>query len=306
MNTDNRISSTEAAKLLSTSTTTIRNMAAQNAISFVDVQTGKRTMRYYFKDEILAKRQSLKEYIHIADDTEKKIEEIRDRKQEIESENETLTNIKEEREYWRTERNATLDLLVQVLDLVRDGFSLQEEDTLMLKDFLSDIPIDEIARKRGTSVQTVRNRISRITSRKRNIYDIGKQLKEQKQRNEQLSAKNIELQRAVDYYENKTDESERLKTLSYDETIKQNLLLKLGEFKISIRAFNLLKGAGIDTLADLCSLDAKDITKLYGGGKKTMNEIYNILDRFGLRFGMTVSQYGIAPNLRLLKEYGKI
>ena len=71
------------------------------------------------------------------------------------------------------------------------------------------------------------------------------------------------------------------------------LLTKLSDVGLSVRAFNCLKAAEIDTLADLVSYSRQELMKFRNFGRKSLNEIDLLVDKMNLTFGMDVSKYNI-------------
>ncbi|MCR5003987.1 MAG: DNA-directed RNA polymerase subunit alpha [Bacteroidales bacterium] len=73
------------------------------------------------------------------------------------------------------------------------------------------------------------------------------------------------------------------------------LLTKLSDMGLSVRAYNCLKAADIDTFADLVSYSRTELMKFRNFGKKSLNEIDILVDKMKLSFGMDVSKYNIEP-----------
>ena len=63
----------------------------------------------------------------------------------------------------------------------------------------------------------------------------------------------------------------------------------LEEFDLSVRTANCLKNASIATVRDLVSRSEKDILEIKNFGKKSLEELQELLGRLGLSFGMSVS-----------------
>ena len=71
------------------------------------------------------------------------------------------------------------------------------------------------------------------------------------------------------------------------------LLTKLSDMGLSVRAFNCLKAADIDTFADLVVYSRAELMKFRNFGRKSLNEIEVLVDKMKLSFGMDVSKYNI-------------
>ena len=73
------------------------------------------------------------------------------------------------------------------------------------------------------------------------------------------------------------------------------LLTKLSDMGLSVRAYNCLKAADIDTFADLVSYSRAELMKFRNFGRKSLNEIDILVERMKLSFGMDVTKFNIEP-----------
>ena len=73
------------------------------------------------------------------------------------------------------------------------------------------------------------------------------------------------------------------------------LLTKLSEVGLSVRAFNCLKAADIDTFADLVSYSRSELMKFRNFGRKSLGESDLLVEKMKLSFGMDVTKYNIEP-----------
>ena len=73
------------------------------------------------------------------------------------------------------------------------------------------------------------------------------------------------------------------------------LLTKLSDMGLSVRAYNCLKAADIDTFADLVSYSRNELMKFRNFRKKSLNEIDQLVEKMKLQFGMDVRKYNIEP-----------
>ena len=73
------------------------------------------------------------------------------------------------------------------------------------------------------------------------------------------------------------------------------LLTKLSDMGLSVRAYNCLKAADIDTFADLVSYSRPELMKFRNFGRKSLGEIDVIVEKMKLSFGMDVTKYNIEP-----------
>lgn len=77
--------------------------------------------------------------------------------------------------------------------------------------------------------------------------------------------------------------------------VRHSLLTKLSDVGLSVRAYNCLKAADIDTFADLVSYSRSELMRFRNFGRKSLSEIDVLLDKMKLSFGMDVSKYNIEP-----------
>ena len=99
--------------------------------------------------------------------------------------------------------------------------------------------------------------------------------------------KKISIESAVEFDSKELDEeSLRMRHL---------LLTKLSDMGLSVRAYNCLKAADIDTFADLVSYSRNELMKFRNFGKKSLNEIDQLVEKMKLQFGMDVRKYNIEP-----------
>src|SRR5690606_28492720 len=76
---------------------------------------------------------------------------------------------------------------------------------------------------------------------------------------------------------------------SNDAELESILSRNLDDFDLSVRTANCLKNAAISTVRDLVSRPEKDILEIKNFGKKSLEELQELLGRLGLSFGMNVS-----------------
>ena len=77
--------------------------------------------------------------------------------------------------------------------------------------------------------------------------------------------------------------------------VRHLLMTKLSDVGLSVRAFNCLKAADIDTFADLVSYSRSELMKFRNFGRKSLNEIDLLVEQNNLSFGMDVTMYNIEP-----------
>ena len=99
--------------------------------------------------------------------------------------------------------------------------------------------------------------------------------------------KNIAVESAIETETKELDE-ESLR-------MRHILLGKLSDQGLSVRAYNCLKAADIDTFADLVSYSRSELMKFRNFGRKSLSEIDLLIEKMKLSFGMDVTKYNIEP-----------
>ncbi len=73
-----------------------------------------------------------------------------------------------------------------------------------------------------------------------------------------------------------------------EDKFNENLLRSVNELELSVRSANCLKNANIKTIADLVQKSEGEMLKTKNFGRKSLNEIKEILTEMGLSFGMKI------------------
>jgi DNA-directed RNA polymerase subunit alpha len=75
------------------------------------------------------------------------------------------------------------------------------------------------------------------------------------------------------------------------ERLRKILLTNVDDLELSVRSHNCLKAANIKILADLVRKDESEMLKFRNFGRKSLAELNEIIDNYGLEFGMDVDKY---------------
>lgn len=75
------------------------------------------------------------------------------------------------------------------------------------------------------------------------------------------------------------------------ERIRKILKMSIEELELSVRANNSLKGANITTVADLVRKEESELLRFRNFGRKSLDEIKERIQEYGLQFGMDVDKY---------------
>ena len=80
-----------------------------------------------------------------------------------------------------------------------------------------------------------------------------------------------------------------------EQTLQLRKMLKtpLEDLDLSVRAFNCLKAAKINSLSELVQYEQEDLMKFRNFGQKSLSEIEQVLTERGLSFGMDLNKLGL-------------
>lgn len=84
---------------------------------------------------------------------------------------------------------------------------------------------------------------------------------------------------------------EELIEVEEEETINEHLFRSVDELELSVRSYNCLKNANIQTIGELVQKTDAEMLKTRNFGKKSLNEIKAILAEMGLSLGMKLDNF---------------
>jgi DNA-directed RNA polymerase subunit alpha len=93
----------------------------------------------------------------------------------------------------------------------------------------------------------------------------------------------------INFTEELESEPDELSDNKYD--FNENLLRPVSELELSVRSSNCLKNANIRYIGDLVQRTEMDMLKTKNFGRKSLNEIKELLAEMGLRFGMKLDNW---------------
>jgi DNA-directed RNA polymerase subunit alpha len=85
------------------------------------------------------------------------------------------------------------------------------------------------------------------------------------------------------------------------DKINENLYRTVDELELSVRSANCLKNAGIKLIGELVSKTEIEMLKTQNFGRKSLNEIKDILSDMGLTFGMKLDGFPDPEMVRRLR-----
>ncbi len=87
------------------------------------------------------------------------------------------------------------------------------------------------------------------------------------------------------------EEEEETKVDAETERIRKILMTSVDDLELSVRSHNCLKAANIQTLGELVSKEESELLKFRNFGRKSLSELSEIVENYGLQFGMDVDKY---------------
>lgn len=84
--------------------------------------------------------------------------------------------------------------------------------------------------------------------------------------------------------------------------IRRILMTPVDDLELSVRSHNCLKAANIRNIADLVRRQESDMLKFRNFGRKSLAELTDIVNQFGLQFGMDVEKYLTEDDMKIMSE----
>jgi DNA-directed RNA polymerase subunit alpha len=103
-----------------------------------------------------------------------------------------------------------------------------------------------------------------------------------------LAAKLLKDHMAIFINFEESPEDEQDFSANEDERLMEQLNRSVDELELSVRSYNCLKNANIKTIGDLVTKSEAEMLKTKNFGRKSLNEIKEILAEMGLSLGMNV------------------
>ena len=89
-----------------------------------------------------------------------------------------------------------------------------------------------------------------------------------------------------------------------EDKFNENLLRSVNELELSVRSANCLKNANIKNISDLVQKSEGEMLKTKNFGRKSLNEIKEILTEMGLSFGMKIDNEKLKAYEKSLQKTG--
>lgn len=102
-------------------------------------------------------------------------------------------------------------------------------------------------------------------------------------------------------FDEESEPSEEGEPLEEREKFNENLYRSVDELELSVRSANCLKNAGIKLIGELVSRSEAEMLKTQNFGRKSLNEIKDILADMGLTLGMKLDDFPDPEIMRRLR-----
>jgi DNA-directed RNA polymerase subunit alpha len=112
------------------------------------------------------------------------------------------------------------------------------------------------------------------------------------------------LKEQLQIFINFDEEVEAVEEVASEETrkINENLYRSVDELELSVRSANCLKNANIHLIGDLVQKTEAEMLKTQNFGRKSLNEIKDILAEMGLTLGMALENFPDPEYLKMIRE----
>ncbi|MBW2061683.1 MAG: DNA-directed RNA polymerase subunit alpha [Deltaproteobacteria bacterium] len=98
------------------------------------------------------------------------------------------------------------------------------------------------------------------------------------------------------------EEPAEVEETKLEETFNENLFRSVDELELSVRSANCLKNADIHLIGELVQKSDQEMLKTKNFGRKSLNEIKEILSQMGLSLGLKVENFPSREEIKRMKE----
>ncbi len=99
------------------------------------------------------------------------------------------------------------------------------------------------------------------------------------------------IQLFINYEGESNIESKKIQSEAEKARIREILKIPVDDLELSVRSHNVLRSGDIHTLGDLVRCDIPELLKFKNFGRKSLAELTEIVEEYGLTFGMDVDKY---------------
>lgn len=304
---------TDAASRLGVHRQTLENWAAKGIVNIKKMRNA-----HYIDADLIEKISDL------ATDVEKSRQELEKLKEEYSKEEYELNRLRvdlltehkdlnDERRYLNlcAQGGIRSRFFQSVLSLMECYGSLTCRESDVLCQRLEGVSLEEIGKKHGLKRERVRQIVEKAIRKSRDITDIKDlfdvirkyqaDIEGYKATIKDLKGK-LRVQEEADRLAAEKSLEERRKKIIENDELCKLLSRRLVDCGLSVRALGCLRSEqrsywdgtvtaeSLETVGDLCKQNKTDVLKRRNCGKKTLTEIDDMLEQFGLKWGMDVDR----------------
>ena len=296
-----RISAQEASRLLGVTGEAVRRLGKVGMLSYVDVNNpGNKPTRYYFKDEVVARKKACGEYTSIADDTQAKLDEAKRLNKEA-----ALIEVDAQKRFRAAKEFPVIiarlcDILEGCFLAVEKVHPLSERERQILTLVIRMRPLSEISRSYGLSSERVRQICVKAVRRLLRGKAIAEECQSLRENNKRLLEENSGLQSKNQFLvENSTTLSEdNLLVLSdFDYSRRCLVLSDISALDLSWMLKRNLSDCGFSKVMEIVTRTREEL-KAEG---VFVDDLDVSLERHKLGYNMNLAKLGIGNKEQLRK-----
>ena len=281
------ITASEAARRLGLSDQTLRNWAEKGLFAY------KRIGRVLYVSEDLPDQIG-----DIATDVEqarRRLEQIKaGYERELQRHLEDCQDSRREYYYSKWMESAFLHtgFCRMILKLMKDDGALNDRECELLTRRLQGDDLQTLSEEYGLSRERIRQITEKALRKSRSLTTLRSRLAEDRQiraDNQILLNEVRNLRQQLQKQKEEEAAAEKQEKMQSDELI-QKLSTRLVECNLSTRALNCVRYFGIDTVGELAGWKRIDVLRGRNVGKKTVQELTDLLESFNLSFGMDIQR----------------
>ena len=310
------ISAAQAAKLLETTTANIYQMGKSGILSSMVLSNGKRRNRYYFEDEILARKENLQRIVLLSDDTDTCLASALELNREArKNEDKAKARLKASRNWMKaTERIS--DMADVLLSMMSEMYNLSSKESDIIRSIVRLETLEDIARRNQCTVGVVNDVAIAAVKKLRGAIFIMAEFTAMKEKVDRMMTQISTLREKERYYREKyettaeywlqqinNEEGQSIELTQEELVIREKLIEKVPP--VSVRLINCLRTYGIETFADICMLKKKQVANIQNLGRKSLRELDDLLYNKGLSYDMDITKFGLVPSEYVLHAFLK-
>lgn len=291
------ITTAEVAERFEVSSSTVINWLKKGYLPCLQVKRGRKKSFLFSKDAV----DRLCEELNQIEEAKERIEEARQEYDNLLEQYHADQKALRQVTGFGSILVSTSYLLPKILELCTPIKELAYNQAKAIRMYAEGSSLEEIGGELHVSRERARQlayKASRVLACRMNIYDEQKEtIKEKnleiavmKQEIKRLQDANAKLVLGIRAAGNDVQQEAADGKVNYSRVeLLQTRIWDIPEF--SVRTLNCLKFAEVETLEELVQYDKKTFLRFRNFGKKSLSELEEVMDGYGLHFGMDVYQY---------------